>query len=121
MQRRQPTNRCARLRRAAIVDPGDAAPVCAALATLGLEPCAILATHHHGDHTAGNIAFKGLTFTRGEREVITKSDIGLQHEWDMWNKANAMLRFRDVEQGPDGALYLLTDEENGKLLKLTPK
>ena len=30
-------------------------------------------------------------------------------------------RFRDVEQGPDGALYLLTDEENGKLLKLTPK
>lgn len=31
------------------------------------------------------------------------------------------VRFRDVEQGPDGALYLLTDEENGKLLKLTPK
>lgn len=30
-------------------------------------------------------------------------------------------RFRDVEQGPDGALYLLTDEENGKLLKLTSK
>ena len=30
-------------------------------------------------------------------------------------------RFRDVEQGPDGALYLLTDEENGKLLKLMPK
>lgn len=31
------------------------------------------------------------------------------------------VRFRDVEQGPDGTLYLLTDEENGKLLKLTPK
>jgi len=31
------------------------------------------------------------------------------------------VRFRDVEQGPDGALYLLTDEQNGKLLKLTPK
>lgn len=31
------------------------------------------------------------------------------------------VRFRDVEQGPDGALYLLTDEENGKLLKITPK
>jgi hypothetical protein len=44
-----------------------------------------------------NICFKGLTFTRGEREVITKNDIGLQHEWDMWNKANALLRFRDVE------------------------
>ena len=31
------------------------------------------------------------------------------------------VRFRDVKQGPDGALYLLTDEENGKLLKITPK
>jgi glucose/arabinose dehydrogenase len=30
-------------------------------------------------------------------------------------------RYRDVEQGPDGALYLLTDEQNGKLLKLIPK
>ena len=44
-----------------------------------------------------NIGFKGLTFTRAERDVITKSDIGLQHDWDMWNKANAMLRFRDAE------------------------
>lgn len=32
------------------------------------------------------------------------------------------LRIRDVRQGPDGALYLLTDENlTGKLLKLTPK
>ncbi len=30
-------------------------------------------------------------------------------------------RFRDVEQGPDGALYLLTDEQDGKLLRLIPK
>ena len=32
------------------------------------------------------------------------------------------LRIRDVRQGPDGALYLLTDENlTGKLLKLMPK
>ena len=30
------------------------------------------------------------------------------------------LRFRDVEQGPDGAIYLLTDEPDGKILKLVP-
>lgn len=30
-------------------------------------------------------------------------------------------RFRDVVQGPDGALYLLTDNAKGRLLKLTPK
>jgi glucose/arabinose dehydrogenase len=29
-------------------------------------------------------------------------------------------RVRDVRQGPDGALYLLTDEDAGKLLRLTP-
>jgi len=40
-------------RRAAIVDPGDAAPVLAALQELQLQPCAILLTHHHQDHVGG--------------------------------------------------------------------
>jgi glucose/arabinose dehydrogenase len=30
-------------------------------------------------------------------------------------------RIREVVQGPDGALYLLTDSPNGRLLKLTPR
>jgi glucose/arabinose dehydrogenase len=30
-------------------------------------------------------------------------------------------RIREVEQGPDGAIWLLEDGSNGKLLKLTPK
>jgi len=30
-------------------------------------------------------------------------------------------RIRDVKQGSDGALYVLTDEDNGRLLRLTPK
>ena len=29
-------------------------------------------------------------------------------------------RIRDVREGPDGAIYVLTDETDGKLLKLTP-
>ena len=29
-------------------------------------------------------------------------------------------RVRDVTQGPDGAIYVVTDESNGKLLRLTP-
>lgn len=29
-------------------------------------------------------------------------------------------RVRDVREGPDGAIYVLTDETDGKLLKLTP-
>jgi hydroxyacylglutathione hydrolase len=40
-------------RRAAVVDPGDAAPVQRFLEDHGLELTAILATHHHGDHVGG--------------------------------------------------------------------
>jgi len=38
---------------AAVVDPGDAAPVLEYLAKSGDRLCAILATHHHGDHVGG--------------------------------------------------------------------
>jgi glucose/arabinose dehydrogenase len=30
-------------------------------------------------------------------------------------------RIRDIRQGPDGALYILTDNTNGRILKLIPK
>lgn len=36
-----------------VVDPGDAAPVLAALDEQGLEIAAILVTHHHQDHVGG--------------------------------------------------------------------
>jgi glucose/arabinose dehydrogenase len=29
-------------------------------------------------------------------------------------------RIRDVRVGPDGAVYVLTDEDDGKLLRLDP-
>lgn len=43
-----------------------------------------------------NLSFEGLTFTRGEREVVTDDDIGLQHDWNTWNKSNTLIRFRDA-------------------------
>jgi glucose/arabinose dehydrogenase len=30
-------------------------------------------------------------------------------------------RVRDIKQGPDGVLYLITDEDNGKLIKIVPE
>ena len=38
---------------AVVVDPGDAAPVLAALDARGLTLAGILLTHHHGDHVGG--------------------------------------------------------------------
>jgi hydroxyacylglutathione hydrolase len=39
--------------RALVVDPGEAAPVEAALQSQGLQLAGILVTHHHGDHVGG--------------------------------------------------------------------
>jgi hydroxyacylglutathione hydrolase len=49
---------------AAVVDPGDAAPVRAALAARGLTLAAILVTHHHGDHTGGVAALAAASGAR---------------------------------------------------------
>ncbi|HEY1326436.1 MAG TPA: hydroxyacylglutathione hydrolase [Casimicrobiaceae bacterium] len=40
-------------KRAAVVDPGDAAPVLSLLERTGVTLSAIVATHHHGDHVGG--------------------------------------------------------------------
>lgn len=67
-------------RQAVVVDPGDAAPVEAALDELGLGLAGILVTHHHADHVGGIAALKSRL--RGEvyapaREAIAQRTIGL--------------------------------------------
>lgn len=44
-----------------MVDPGDAAPVLAALQQHKLQLAAILVTHHHADHTGGVAALRQAT------------------------------------------------------------
>ncbi|MBI5107408.1 MAG: hydroxyacylglutathione hydrolase [Rhodocyclales bacterium] len=82
--------------RVAVVDPGDAAPVLQHLAHSGDRLCAILATHHHGDHVGGiaellateavpvfgpaaeNIA--GVTHALAGGEHITVPGIGVEFD-----------------------------------------
>ena len=45
-------------RQAIVVDPGDAAPVPAALDARGLALSGILVTHHHPDHVGGLAALR---------------------------------------------------------------
>ncbi|MGJ8656008.1 MAG: right-handed parallel beta-helix repeat-containing protein [Akkermansiaceae bacterium] len=44
-----------------------------------------------------NLHFEGLTFKHGERYTLTKEDAGLQHDWDMLDKDNALVRFCGTE------------------------
>ena len=59
------------------------------------------------DDPVRGLTFKGLTFKHGERYQIDKDDAGLQHDWDMLDKDNAMLRLRGTEDcAIDGCHFL---------------
>lgn len=63
----------------------------------------------------GNIFSGGL---KGEqiRRVVLDGEMVIKEE-----KLTIGRRVRDVKEGPDGFLYVLTDEENGKLIRIVPK
>lgn len=44
-----------------------------------------------------NLIFRGLTFEHADRDVWTAHDIGMQHDWEMFDKPDALLRFRGAE------------------------
>jgi len=51
------------------------------------------------DEPVRGIVFRGLTFTHGERYTWEVDHVGwgLQHDWEMFDKPTAMLRFRGAE------------------------
>jgi len=70
-------------------------------------------------------AWRGSAFIGGlgSRALVRVSFAGegkavAAHEAERWDMG---ARIRFTAQGPDGALYLLEDAKNGKLLRLTPK
>lgn len=62
-----------------------------------------------GDAFIGALSGEALIRVDLDGETATKAD-----QWPM------EARIRAVEQGPDGAIWLIEDGENGRLLKLTP-
>ena len=44
-----------------------------------------------------NIEFRGITFAHGGRDTWDNDAIGLQHDWALYDKSDALLRFVDTE------------------------
>ena len=65
----------------------------------------------------GNILVGGLVGTQLHRIVLNKDGLPILRQ-ALLGELNQ--RIREVQQGPDGLLYLLTDEESGSLLRLEP-
>ncbi len=65
----------------------------------------------------GNLFVGGLNGAQLQRLVLLDGKV-VAHEKML---ADLGERIRDVRQGPDGALWVLTDSANGKLLRLTPR
>jgi len=51
------------------------------------------------DTPVRNLVFRGLTFTHGRRDLwdADHDGLGLQHDWEMYDRANALMRFRGAE------------------------
>lgn len=49
------------------------------------------------DQPVRGLVFRGLTFTQGDRDLWTDRDAGVQHDWEMYDKDNALLRLRGAE------------------------
>lgn len=65
--------------------------------------------------------WKGNGFIGG---LLSEALIRIEFDGDKAREAERFAmgkRIREVEQGPDGAIWLLEDEKGGRLLKLTPK
>ena len=80
---------------------------------------AFLTSERYGKAWLGNLFAGSLKFSYLDRiELASPFADKVVREHKLL--ANAGERVRDVRQGPDGLLYVLTDSSNGKLIRLLP-
>jgi len=76
---------------------------------------AFLTSDRYGAAWKGNLFVGSLKFGYLDRIELKDGKVAAEHKL-----VEDRGRIRDVRQGPDGLLYLLTDESDGKLLRLLP-
>lgn len=77
---------------------------------------AFLTSDRYGARWKGNLFVGSLKFGYLDRIELKDGKLVAEHKL----MADGRARIRDVKQGPDGWLYVLTDESDGKLLRLRP-
>ena len=77
---------------------------------------AFLTSDRYGPAWKGNLFVGSLKFGFLGRIELNGDDVRAEHRL----LAEGRERIRDVRQGPDGLLYVLTDAANGRLLRLQP-
>jgi glucose/arabinose dehydrogenase len=65
----------------------------------------------------GSVFVGGLVGEQLQRVVFNLRGLPIRRDPLLWELGQ---RIRDVHQGPDGLLYVLTDEEDGALLRIEP-
>ncbi|MDB5856466.1 MAG: hypothetical protein JWQ76_155 [Ramlibacter sp.] len=76
---------------------------------------AFLTSDRYGAAWQGNLFVGSLKFGYLDRIELAGGKVRREY-----NLLEGIGRVRDVRQGPDGWLYLLTDESNGKLVRVRP-
>jgi len=97
----------------AVVDPSEPGPVKAALARRGWRLSHILNTHHHLDHTGGNLALKEefqalVVGPEMDRSRIPGIDIGVD-ETTGWEFAGHQVQVLEVPAHTRGAIAFVID------------
>jgi len=74
-----------------------------------------LTSDRYGSALKGSLFIGSLKFTNLVRLEIESGKVVREHKL-----LEGVGRVRDVRQGPDGLLYLLTDSPSGQLLRVLP-
>ena len=73
--------------------PGDAVVATALDELFRVQGLNDASLEGRGDKPVTGLVFEGLTFRHADRQRWEPGDKGIQHDWNMWNKDNGLIRF----------------------------
>lgn len=97
--------------------PGVTAPVHHWTPSIAPSGMAFVTSNRYGPGWQGNLMVGSLKFAYLARLALDGTRVVREHRL----LTERGQRIRDVRQGPDGLLYVLTDAPNGELLRLLPR